>query len=78
MFSDQVVPSETQENGQKESKPTEREEEEEDGEGKDGLSLENKSEASMETEPSLPRQHVDIKTGEKCRRRFLLKTTNMF
>uniref|UniRef100_A0A8C1ED12 Uncharacterized protein n=1 Tax=Cyprinus carpio carpio TaxID=630221 RepID=A0A8C1ED12_CYPCA len=62
----QVVPSDTQENGQKESKRSEHEDEEERSEGQDRLSQEEKIEGSiqvsMETEPSSPGRDVDMKT----------------
>lgn len=62
------MPSDTQENGQKESKRSEHEDEEERSEGQDRLSQEEKIEGSiqvsMETEPSSPGRDVDMKTGE--------------
>ncbi|KAK7159530.1 hypothetical protein R3I94_005769 [Phoxinus phoxinus] len=62
----QVVPSDTQENGQKESKRSEHEDEEERSEGRDRLSQEEKMEGSnqvsMETEPLSPWRDVDMKT----------------
>jgi len=65
------VPSDTQENGQKESKRSEHEDEEERSEERDRLSLEEKMEGSnqvsMETEPSSPWRDVDMKTGENYR-----------
>lgn len=68
----QVVPSDTQENGQKESKRSEQEDEEERSEGRDRLSQEEKMEGSiqvsMETEPSPPWRDVDVKPGENYRR----------
>lgn len=67
----QIVPSETQENGQKESKRSDHEDEEETSEGRDRISQEEKTEGSlqvsMETEPSSPGQDVDMKTGENYR-----------
>lgn len=66
------MPSETQENGQKESKRSEHEDEEERSEGQDRLSQEEKIEGSiqvsMETEPSSPGRDVDMKTGESYKR----------
>ncbi|XP_051556202.1 apoptotic chromatin condensation inducer in the nucleus-like isoform X2 [Myxocyprinus asiaticus] len=62
----QVVPSDTQENGQKESKRSEPEDEAERSEGRDRLGQEEKMEGSiqisMETEPSSPGHDVDMKT----------------
>lgn len=66
------MPSDTQENGQKESKRSEHEDEEERSEGQDRLSQEEKIEGSiqvsMETEPSSPGRDVDMKTGESYKR----------
>lgn len=68
---EQVVPSDTQENGQKESKRSEHEDEEERSEGQDRLRQEDKMEGSiqvsMETEPSSPGRDV-MKTGESYKR----------
>jgi len=65
------VPSDTQENGQKESKRSEHEDEEERSEERDRLSQEEKMEGSnqvsMETEPPSPWRDVDMKTGENYR-----------
>nr|AAI16537.1 Acin1a protein [Danio rerio] len=62
----QIVPSETQENGQKESKRSDHEDEEETTEERDRISPEEKTEGSlqvsMETEPSSPGRDVDMKT----------------
>lgn len=62
------MPSDTQENGQKESKRSEHEDEEERSEGRDRLSQEEKMEGSnqvsMKTEPLSPWRDVDTKTGE--------------
>lgn len=62
------MPSDTQENGQKESKRSEHEDEEERSEGRDRLSQEEKMEGSnqvsMKTELLSPWRDEDTKTGE--------------
>lgn len=69
-----MVPSEAQENGQKEPKRSEREEEEEEEEdegveGKERVSPEEKMDTSFQvaigTESPSPGLDVDMKTGEK-------------
>ncbi|XP_076829331.1 uncharacterized protein acin1a isoform X2 [Brachyhypopomus gauderio] len=60
----QVVPSETQENGQKDARQPEHgrvEEEEDDEAGKDVLCQESKMEVSAAPEPLLPTQDVEVK-----------------
>lgn len=62
------MPSDTQENGQKESKRIDHEEEEESNDRQDRLSQEEKIEGSiqisMDVETSSPGHDVEIKTGE--------------
>lgn len=72
----QVVPSDTQENGQKESKRDDPGDEEERNDRQDRLSQEEKMEdsvqISMDAETSSPGHDVDMKTGENFIRRVKL------